>query len=307
MNLKKFFILLTSSALLLSAVSGCTSSGTASDSTENSSTQAGATELQKETETEPAETEPTDTSLPKDKEYSVLFIGNSYTYCNDMPEVIFQSICDAAGYNVKVDSVTRGGYYLFQFADSTDEYGSIVKNKLSANEYDFIVLQDQSGNPAKTPSNFISGARALVRKIERYTDSKIVFFETWGYKTGYHLLPTHGGDTATMEMKNRAAYTAMANSVGADVALVGVAFKDIFENTNIEIYDPDHSHPSKAGSVLAACTIFSTIFQYDVRDLNFNAGISRSDLGPIKEAAYKAAFEEHPVDKRFQIEISDEQ
>ena len=66
MNLKKFFILLTSSALLLSAVSGCTSSGTASDSTENSSTQAEATELQKETETEPAETEPADTSLPKD-------------------------------------------------------------------------------------------------------------------------------------------------------------------------------------------------------------------------------------------------
>ncbi len=305
MNLKKLFLLLTSSALILSCVSGCTSSdGTGTDTSEQE-TQTQAAESEKTEETEAIETEAADTSLPNDKEYSVLFIGNSYTYCNDMPEVIFKSICDAAGYNVKVDSVTRGGYYLFQFASSTDEYGNIVKDKLSANKYDFIVLQEQSGNPAHNPSSFFDGARALVRKIERYTDAQIVFYETWGYKTGYHLLPTHGGDTATMEMKNRAAYTAIAKSLGADVALVGVAFKDVFENSDIEIYDTDLSHPSKNGSVLAACTIFSTIFKYDIRDLTFNSGISRSALSTIKDAAYRAVFEDHPVDKRFQIEISD--
>lgn len=305
MSLKKLFLLLTSSALILSCVSGCASSDSTSTDTAEQETQTQAAESEKAEETEAPETEATDTSLPKDKEYSVLFIGNSYTYCNDMPEVIFQSICDAAGYNVKVDSVTRGGYYLFQFASSTDEYGSIVKDKLSANDYDFIVLQEQSGNPAHNPNSFFDGARALVRKIERYTDAQIVFYETWGYKTGYHLLPTHGGDTATMEMKNRAAYTAIAKSLGADVALVGVAFKDVFENSNIEIYDTDFSHPSKNGSVLAACTIFSTMFKYDIRDLTFNSGISRSALSTIKDAAYRAAFEDHPVDKRFQIEIAD--
>ncbi len=305
MILKKLFLIFTSSALIFSCVPSCTSSKTVSDSTTEPSTQEETVELQTAEETESQKTDANDTSLPKDKEYSVLFIGNSYTYCNDMPEVIFKSICDAAGYNVKVDSVTRGGYYLFQFADSTDEYGSIVKDKLSANEYDFIILQDQSGNPAKTPSNFISGARAIVRKIEKYSDAKIVFFETWGYKEGHHLLPTHGGDTAKMEMKNRAAYTAIAKEVGADVALVGVAFKDVYENSRVEIYDPDFSHPSKSGSVLAACTIFSTVFKCDVRDVNFNAEISRSDLPIIKEAAYVAAFEEHPVEKRYQIEIEE--
>ena len=305
MSLKKIFTLLTSSALIFSSLAGCTSSGTATESTTEPSSQTETAKAQTEAATESVETEPNNTFLPKDTEYSVLFIGNSYTYCNDMPEVIFQSICDAAGYNVKVDSVTRGGYYLHQFANSADEYGAIVKDKLSANEYDFIVLQEQSGNPAHNPDGFFDGARSLVRKIERYTDARIVFYETWGYKTGYHLLPTHGGDTATMEMKNRAAYTAIAESLGADVALVGAAFKDVFENSDIEVYDTDHSHPSKNGSVLAACTIFSTIFKYDIRDLSFNSGISRSALSTIKEAAYKATFEDHPVDSRFKIEISD--
>ncbi len=306
MNLKKIFLLLTSSALILSSVSGCSSSETESTGASDVSTQEQTAESASE-ETEPAETEPEDTALPKDKEYSVLFIGNSYTYYNDMPETIFKSICDAAGYNVKVDSVTSGGYYLHQFASSTDQKGIIVKDKLSANEYDFIVLQEQSGNPAYNPEAFFDGARALVRKIKRYTDARIVFYETWGYKTGYHLLPTHGGDTATMEMKNRAAYTAIAKSVGADVALVGVAFKDVFENSDVEVYDTDHSHPSKNGSVLAACTIFSTIFKYDIRDLSFNSGISRSALSTIKEAAYKATFEEHPVDKRFQLDAGSDE
>ena len=306
MNLKKMLLLLTSSALILSSVSGCTSSQNV-DTTSEQSELPETVESQKAEETQAPKTDTVDTALPKDKEYSVLFIGNSYTYCNEMPEKIFQSICDAAGYNVKVDSVTRGGYYLFQFASSTDEYGSIVKEKLSANDYDFIVLQEQSGNPAHNPKSFFDGARALVRKIDRYTDARIVFYETWGYKTGYHLLPTHGGDTATMEMKNRAAYTAIAKSVGADVALVGVAFKDVFQNTDIEIYDTDLSHPSKNGSILAAYTIFSTIFKCDVRDISFNPGTSRSALEKLKEAAYKAAFEEHPVDRRFQLDASEQE
>lgn len=305
MNAKKIFLPFLSALLIICTVVGCTSPE-AGDSTAVSDGEATQEKESEAPQSEAADTTAAQTFLPKEDEYSVLFVGNSYTYCNEMPEVLFKSICTSAGYKVKVDSVTRGGYYLSQFASSSDEYGKKLQDKLTSNKYDFIVLQEQSGNPAYNPNNFFSGARALVRKIKKYSDAEIVFYQTWGYKDGYHLLPTHGGDTEKMEMKNRAAYTAIAKDVGARVALVGTAFLDLYKNSDIELYDTDFSHPSKSGSALAACTIFATIFKYDVRNVSLPTGISRKDSTAIKEAAYVAAFEDHPINKRYQLTVPEQ-
>lgn len=304
----KKIILSSVACLLLACMAvGCTSSSL-QEETQASAQQ---TETEAAQETDPvqetqAETEKVDNSLPKDKEYSILFIGNSYTYCNDMPHSIFKPLCDAAGYNVKVDSVTRGGYYLHQFANQNDEYGKKVLEKLENNTYDYVVIQEQSGNAVKNPSSFFSGVRAISRLLRRYHDGELVLFQTWGYKTGYHLLPTHGGDTETMELKLRAAYTAIGEELSAKVALVGVAFLDVHRNSrNMNIYDADCSHPAQEGSVIAACTIFSTIFQSDVRGIKFDAGVDARDLGVLQEAAYKATFEDHPVPDRHKFDMSE--
>ena len=71
--------------------------------------------------------------ITKDREYSIFFIGNSYTYFNSMPE-IFREIAAVCGYRVNVDSVTKGGYKLYLYADPNDEYGSIVEEKFSNNK-----------------------------------------------------------------------------------------------------------------------------------------------------------------------------
>ena len=302
--MKKIF--LSSMALVLAACTLSACGGGTEAQSESQQTEA-QTQAQTEAQTD-AQTEPeiTDTSLPKDKEYSVLFIGNSFTYCSDMPSALFAPLCAAAGYNVKVDSVTRGGYYLHQFANQNDEYGKKVLEKLKNNTYDYVVIQEQSGNAVYNPKSFFAGVRSIARLVERYNDGQLVLFETWGYKTGYHLLPTHGGSTEMMEIKMRAAYTAIGEELGCKVALVGVAFMDIFTNEkSIELYDKDLSHPSKSGSLLAAYTIFSTIFESDVRGVTFDTGVRRSEIKPLQQAAYTAVFEEHPVPKRHRIDSTD--
>lgn len=40
---------------------------------------------------------------------NILFIGNSYTYYNDMPKML-ESLARAAGFYAEVASVTKGGY-----------------------------------------------------------------------------------------------------------------------------------------------------------------------------------------------------
>ena len=83
--------------------------------------------------------------LPKDKTYSILFIGNSYTKRNTMTTSIFLPMARAAGYTVEVRAILNGGHTLQAFADDQDPFGSQVAAELAeAGKYDFVVLQEQS-------------------------------------------------------------------------------------------------------------------------------------------------------------------
>ena len=64
------------------------------------------------------------------KTTSVLFIGNSYTYYNDMPKGIFEPLARAAGLPIEVTAITAGGYALSQYADPRDPYGALVDEAL---------------------------------------------------------------------------------------------------------------------------------------------------------------------------------
>lgn len=57
----------------------------------------------------------------------ILFIGNSYTYYNDQPDLL-KKIVQGQGFSAEVNSITRGSYSLQQFADGGDEYGKLVEN-----------------------------------------------------------------------------------------------------------------------------------------------------------------------------------
>ena len=77
---------------------------------------------------------------------TVLFIGNSFTYYNDMPSTYFLSLAAKAGYRVRVTAITKGGYTLEKFADPADEQGKRVAEALdakNAGKYDYVVLQEQ--------------------------------------------------------------------------------------------------------------------------------------------------------------------
>lgn len=44
--------------------------------------------------------------------YSILFIGNSYTYYNDMPTAMFEKSLKM-GYQAEVSAITKGAHILF--------------------------------------------------------------------------------------------------------------------------------------------------------------------------------------------------
>ena len=240
-------------------------------------------------------------ALDKDKEHKILFIGNSYTYYNKMPEEIFRSIAVSAGYKISVSSLTKGGWTLQKSADENDELGHRVDSALKSNKYDCVIIQEQSLRPATEPAKFYDGVRAMYKKINE-NGATPYLYETWGRKKDHADLKEYGMTNATMTWKLAGAYTAIGKELGIDVSYAGLAFFDVYNSdlNSIELYNADSTHPSPAGSYLAALTLFADIFGYDPEAVGYRpTGISETDAAILKKAAHDAAFNDVNIPKDY--------
>ena len=227
------------------------------------------------------------------KVYSILFIGNSYTYYEDMPTAIFQKIADAAGIEVKVTSVTKGAHTLAKMADPADVYGAQVQRALTGGEpYDYVILQEQSLRPAlESVGEFYQAVRNLAARI-RDIGAKPILYATWGRKTGNAKLTENGWTNESMTWKLAAAYDAIGTELNIPVAHAGLAFYDVYTSAPaVELYSADGSHPSYAGSFLAANTILAKIFQIDPITVEYSGSLSAENAEILRSAASRAVFQ----------------
>ena len=306
--MKKILALLLALATLF-AVVGCTTKAPAiNESSEEASAEdptTGTEQLTESTTEQPTdpkdpEVDKTPEPLDKTKQYRILFIGNSYTHYNTMPENLFGPIAKAAGYNVIVEKIVKGSYTMESFADPADVMGSRVHEKLKSNvKYDYVVIQEQSSRPISDPALFYDGARALDALIKA-NGAQTVFYSTWGRKTGHSILSTMGWTNETMTWDLAAKYTAIADELDAKIAYAGLAFYDIYAgNKGVNIYNDDKSHPSLEGSYLAALTIFSTIFGETPVGISFRSTISEKNAAILQQAAYDAVYNTPEIPEKY--------
>ena len=190
---------------------------------------------------------------------NILFIGNSYTYYNDMP-MLFQALANDNGKDVTVCSVTRGGRTLFAYRDSADEATRELDAVLSKEQFDVCFIQEQSVYPIAEYDRFIDGLECVIDKAKGSVDA-FILYATWGRKTGSDTLTQYGWTNAEMTKGLADAYDRAAARFGAAVSHVGLNFFDVYTNySEIELYDPDMTHPSYQGSCLAALTHYYTLF-----------------------------------------------
>ena len=91
------------------------------------------------------------------KKLKVLFVGNSYTYFNEMPKEIFTKVAAGADVEAEVTQITKGGHRLCQFADPCDEHGARLREAINGSHYDYAVLQEQSHTPISNEAQFMEG------------------------------------------------------------------------------------------------------------------------------------------------------
>ena len=179
----------------------------------------------------------------------VLFIGNSYTYFNDMPK-LFEAVCRERGAECEVDSVTAGGYTLEQFVSDDNEFGVRAKELLREKRYDYVVMQEQSVRPASDPELFLGSLRRLMVFV-RENGAQPVLYETWGRADFSGELTELGWDHDLMQKKLRESYEKGAAENGALLVYAGERFHEAYLRGE-PVFDPDGSHPSAYGSELIA-------------------------------------------------------
>ena len=227
----------------------------------------------------------------------VLFIGNSFTFYNDIPKLT-EEIAKSIGYDFKADSITCGSYTLTKFADQSDAYGKQVYEKLNSNkDYDYVILQDQSARSYSNYSAFktaVDTLNKLVKKTQDHAETRL--YATWAYD-GMSSTNT----ITQQEQIIREKYEQCGNELGIKVHNVGKAFSKVYEeNKEINLYFTDNKHPSHYGSFLSAHVHAMSLLGIDTRNSTFLSyyssqekttwTISGSEATILKDAAYSVCF-----------------
>ena len=257
------------------------------------------------------------TPLDPAKKYTILFTGNSFTYFYDLPH-IFTSYAAALGYDFEAVSHTRGGAELTELADANAETGCDIDASLRDRPFDFVVMQEMSTKPAGDPAGFFEGVRGLYEKIKK-NGAKPVMYATWGREDGHETLAEFGWTHESMTWKLAASYHAIADEIGASVADVGVAFNIVYRSHPelLPFIHDGSSHPSEAGSCLAAMTLVARITGADMLDIpdsfaprgadsahaGFEAnGFTVPEFDILRRAAHDAVFGDHPIPDEYRID-----
>jgi hypothetical protein len=224
---------------------------------------------------------------------SVLFIGNSYTTANDLPDT-FRQLALSLGDTVTVASSAPGGYTLFQHSTYAPTF-----NAITSQPWDFVVMQEQSqlgALPADVTTTEL-GALQLMADIEaNFECTYPVFYMTWGRENGdpqncgaFPFMCTYEG----MQQALRNNYVALANWNDAWTAPVGVAWRTVRETQAlIDLYVEDGSHPTMEGTYLAACVFYCTLFQESCVDATFNSSLPEGTAAILRAIASATVLDE---------------
>ena len=202
------------------------------------------------------------------EEIRVLFLGNSYTYVNDLPKII-EDIATNENKVFKHASVTPGGCTLFQHVENQTSL-----SKIRQGNWDFVVLQEQSQLPVidyYRHNTLKPSYKALYDSIMLYNpNAKVVGYMTWGRRYGGQQCVNFGEglycsadfvDFNHMQDTLTAAYCENAYATNSYVAPVGEAWKAaLATDPSLVLHSNDNSHPSYDGSYLAACVFYSVFW-----------------------------------------------
>lgn len=176
-----------------------------------------------------------------EKKIRVLFIGNSHTYYNDMPE-LFRERAERDGFACEVTMLAHGGWRLSQHAKEPE-----VSFNIHYGNYDYVVLQEHA-HPFVPFAEYQTSVSTLTDWI-RAAGAVPVLYLTWAKK-----------NEQEKQKEMTEAAERMAAETSALLAPVGEHWWEYQKaHPDAAFYQKDDAHATRAGSVFAAIEIWNTI------------------------------------------------
>ena len=223
----------------------------------------------------------------------VLFIGNSYIYTNDLPNMI-KTLASDCGDTLDYSQSTPSSYTFQNHLSNATTMGFV-----NAGGWDNVVLQEQSQLPSfpysQVQNECFPYAEQLCEAIRTNApQADIVFFMTWGRRDGdasncanYPPLCTYEG----MDSLLCARYTEMAEQNHAVLSPVGRVWNHLrHEHPEIELYSSDGSHPSAVGSYAAAVTFYTILFQRSPSCISNDLAVDAAAAQAVRETVQQVVY-----------------
>lgn len=183
-------------------------------------------------------------ALPSDS-LRVLFIGNSYTYVNDLPRLTQRLVASAPEARpLAVAMVTVGGATLERHWTSGD-----ARRMIEQGGWTHVVLQEQSLRPLRDRDKLFAYARLFDTAIKQ-AGATTVLYLSWARQNR----------PETQEALTDA-FLDLAEELDAVVAPVGMAWQQALgARPDLPLHFRDGSHPSPTGTYLAACVFYVALY-----------------------------------------------
>ncbi len=237
-----------------------------------------------------AQTAPQQTATAAAPE-SVLWVGNSFFYYNNSLHGHFGRLVASAGGGARVRGVSAtisgSGLDWHDMAsllrpNGLGRYSFVGDNEIRFNppgrQYDTAVMMDCSQCPIHPQLQ--AAFHDTVKKnahLLRQAGVRPVLFMSWAYQ-----------DKPEMTAQLAEQYTQAGKANGAVVIPAGLAFaKAIAKQPDTVLYENDKRHPSLAGTYLAACTAYATLFGKSPVGLTYTAGLSADLAARLQTAAWE--------------------
>jgi hypothetical protein len=215
-----------------------------------------------------------DARLP-DADLRVLFVGNSLTYSNRLPEMV-QTIAEATGHTMAVGVVASPNFSL------EDHSRNGIGSTILSIEADVVVMQQGPSSLPQNQENLRAWTEILADPI-RDAGGEPALFMVWPEITRVDAFG------AVYE-----SYRGAANAVNGIFIPAGLAWVYAWElDPELLLYGPDGFHPSQLGTAVAALTIFRVLFNEDVsvlpsRFVPVTSSLPIVDLGPAADVVQLA-------------------
>ncbi len=182
------------------------------------------------------------TFAPGAPQTRVLMIGDSLTYYNDLPGLL-QQFSAAEKAPVYIEQIT------FPLASLKNHWkGNKAVERIRQGRFDYVILQDFSRKPVTDPQDCLLYFSKFDQEIKN-SGAKTIVFQNW---TRRDLEKDYPALVHT--------YGLIIDRTHAQFAPIGAAWKLCADRRSDIQLLLDDRHPTEAGSYLAACVLYRTLY-----------------------------------------------